>query len=82
MEHGNIKLQITSIREVQRRKRDSSAETIYEIDVTVIYESIEFTEDNITQTVLDALENLEHEFDVKEPLKFCYYLIFTLSFER
>lgn len=74
MEHGNIKLQITSIREVQRRKRDSSAETIYEIDVTVIYESIEFTEDNITQTVLDALENLEHEFDVKEPLKFFYLL--------
>jgi hypothetical protein len=82
MERGNIKLQITSIREVQRRKRDSSAETVYEIDVTVIYESIEFTEDNITQTVLDALENLEHEFDVKEPLKFFYCRIFTLSFER
>lgn len=71
MEHGNIKLQIKSIREVQRRKRDSSTETIYEIDVTVIYESIEFTEETITQTVLDALENMEHEFDVKEPLKFC-----------
>ena len=82
MEHGNIKLQIKSIREVQRRKRDSSTETIYEIDVTVIYESIEFTEETITQTVLDALENMEHEFDVKEPLKFCYRRIFTLSFER
>ena len=82
MEHGNVKLQITSIREVQRRKRDSSAETIYEIDVTVIYESIEYTEENITQTVLDALENLEQEFDVKEPLKFCCCRIFTLSFER
>ena len=70
LEHGNIKLQITSIQQVQRRKRDSSSETIYEIEVTVIFESIEFAEDNITQTVLDALETLDHEFDVKESLKF------------
>ncbi|CBY18111.1 unnamed protein product [Oikopleura dioica] len=31
----------------------------------LVFESIEFREDNITQTVLDALETLEHEFDVK-----------------
>ena len=69
MEHGNIILQITSIRQVQRRKRDSSSESLYEVEMKLVSESIEFTEDNITQTVLDALETLEHEFDVKEPSK-------------
>jgi len=69
MEHGNIILQITSIRQVQRRKRDSSSESLYEVEMKLVFESIEFTEDNITQTVLDALETLEHEFDVKEPSK-------------
>lgn len=69
MEHGNIILQITSIRQVQRRKRDSSSESLYEVEMKLVFESIEFTEDNITQTVLDALETLEHEFDVKKPSK-------------
>ena len=36
------------------------------MELTVVYESVQYTEDNITDIVLEVLENSGYTFDIQE----------------